>query len=314
MTKVTFNTYQQQAVSKQAAETIKTFKGFDIPNFIPISNKMILRMRQQFQNGEDKVEMGIINNHHLTVEKVTYNNVPGLKITPPDVVTGQGAIIDIHGGGFILGTARDRMGLLAAAETHLPVYSVDYTLAPEAAAPTALNEAQAFYAGVADELANQPLRVMGSSAGSTIAAAMLVRAHAAGIRMPAVALLFCPALDISGDGDSTVFNSRRDAMSVHLSMRLAKSYIGDADPHAPEISPMYAEIGSWFPATYMTTGTRDMMISNVLRFTDKLKTAGVSVGSTIKDGMWHGFQWEETLPEAIATRNDAWTFMAEHTK
>lgn len=228
-------------------------------------------MRKQFQDGEDKVELDLIKRHHLKIEPVTYNNVPGLKITPENVIAGQGAIVNIHGGGFIMGTARDRNGLLAATETHLPVYSVNYTLSPEAAAPIALEEAQNFYAGVVNELGEQPVRVMGSSAGSTIAASMLVRAHAAGLKMPQVAILFCPALDISGDGDSTVFDSRRDAMSVHLSMRLAKTYIDKKDPHDPNLSPMYAEIGAWFPATYMTTGTRDMMISNVLRFTDKLK-------------------------------------------
>ncbi|GAX01313.1 alpha/beta hydrolase fold domain-containing protein [Secundilactobacillus silagei] len=312
MPKTTFNAFQQRTVSSQAAKFISTFKGFDIPNFIPITNKMILRMRKQFQDGEDKVELDLIKRHHLKIEPVTYNNVPGLKITPENVIAGQGAIVNIHGGGFIMGTARDRNGLLAATETHLPVYSVNYTLSPEAAAPIALEEAQNFYAGVVNELGEQPVRVMGSSAGSTIAASMLVRAHAAGLKMPQVAILFCPALDISGDGDSTVFDSRRDAMSVHLSMRLAKTYIDKKDPHDPNLSPMYAEIGAWFPATYMTTGTRDMMISNVLRFTDKLKKANVPVGSTIKDGMWHGFTWEETLPEAIETRQDAWQFMAEH--
>jgi acetyl esterase/lipase len=31
--------------------------------------------------------------------------------------------------------------------------------------------------------------------------------------------------------------------------------------------------GDWFPPTFMSTGTRDMMLSSVLRFTDVLQAA-----------------------------------------
>jgi len=101
-------------------------------------------------------------------------------------------------------------------------------------------------------------------------------------------------------------------LSTHLSLRLAQRYIKDADPTSPDISPLYGNFGPWFPPTLMTTGTRDMMLSNVLRFTDILQVVNVPVQSVIKEGMWHGFNWEEKLPEAVATRQAAWQFINQY--
>ncbi|MHA3067252.1 alpha/beta hydrolase fold domain-containing protein [Lacticaseibacillus saniviri] len=303
---------QTNTVSSEAISTLKTLKGFDIPNFIPITDKMIVRMRTQFQQGEDKIETDLIAKHHLTVTPIEFNGITGLKVTAPHTDLRAGAIMDVHGGGFIMGTARERMALIAAAETHLPVYSVEYTVAPEASAPIALNQVVDFYQGFLEAVGDVPTFMMGSSAGSNLVVASLLKAHAASIPMPSGIVIFCPAIDISGNGDSAVFNNKRDALTTHLSLRLAHRYIKDADPTSPEISPLYGEFGSWFPPTFMSTGTRDMMLSNVLRFTDKLQAVNVDVQSVIKEGMWHGFNWEETLPEAVTTRQAAWRFINQY--
>lgn len=111
---------QLNTVSQAAAKTLKTFRFMDIPNFIPISDKLILKMRRQFQAGEDKVEMGIITNHHLKIQDVKFNGVSGKLVSSPTTDFTKGVIFNVHGGGFVMGTARERNVLLAAAETSLP--------------------------------------------------------------------------------------------------------------------------------------------------------------------------------------------------
>lgn len=300
---------QLNTVSQAAAKTLKTFRFMDIPNFIPISDKLILKMRRQFQAGEDKVEMGIITNHHLKIQDVKFNGVSGKLVSSPTTDFTKGVIFNVHGGGFVMGTARERNVLLAAAETSLPVYSVAYTLAPEAGSKVALDEVSRFYQGLLEEIGQRKLFGMGSSAGASIITAVIFRAHQQRLRLPDGMLLFAPALDISGNGDSTVFNNRRDVMSAHLALRMAQKYIQDTDPKSPMISPIYGAIGSWFPPTFMSSGTRDIMLSNVLRFAEKLGVAGVPYQYVIKEGMWHGFHWEENLPEAISSRKQAWQFL-----
>lgn len=300
---------QQKTISKAAAKFIRQFRFFDIPNFIPITNKMIFSIRKQFQKGEDEVELGLINSHQLSVTNIELNGVNGKLIQSPGANPAQGVIFNVHGGGFVMGTARDRNGLLAAAETNLPVYSVEYTLAPEANSTVSLKEVLAFYQGLVAKIGTTPLYGLGSSAGVTLLTETILTAHRLNLRLPNALVLFAPALDISGNGDSAVFNNRRDVGSAHLALRLAQRYIGTADPTSPLISPLYAKIGNWFPATFMSTGTRDIMLSNVLRFTDKLQIEGVINKSVIKEGMWHGFHWEEQLPEAINVRQQAWQFI-----
>lgn len=300
---------QLNSISLEAGKTLKAFRFFDIPNFIPITDKMIFRIRDQFQKGEDKVEMGLIDDYHLSVKDIELNGVKGKLMQSPNTQHNQGVVFNIHGGGFIMGTARDRNGLLAAAETDLPVYSVEYTLSPEADSKTSLKEVFDFYQGLIQEVGNQAIYGFGSSAGVTLLTATVMSAHQRNLRLPNALVLFAPALDISGNGDSAVFNNRRDVSTAHLALRLAQGYIGDADPTSPAISPLYGEVGPWFPATFMSTGTRDIMLSNVLRFSDKLQEAGVPNQYIVKEGMWHGFTWEDKLPEAVITRKQAWQFM-----
>ncbi|MCI1985148.1 MAG: alpha/beta hydrolase [Lactobacillus sp.] len=305
---------QRTPISPAARQMLAGFKYINIPSFVPITPRFVARIRTQFQAGEDVIEEGLIAAGQLTTTPVTFNGVSGLKITGPQTNDAGPVIVNVHGGGFIMGTARERTALLAATETNLPVYSVTYPLAPEGQAPAVVQQVLDFYRGVRALVGDRPIVMSGSSAGSGIAAAVVEQAHDQQVPLPAAMILFCPALDISGNGDSAIFNEKRDVGSAKMALRLAKLYIGDNDPCAPVVSPLYGEIGAWFPPTFMSTGTRDIMLSNVLRFSDKLQAAGVVHTAVIKEGMWHGFNWEPQLPEAVATRQAAWQFIQAHTE
>jgi monoterpene epsilon-lactone hydrolase len=46
-------------------------------------------------------------------------------------------------------------------------------------------------------------------------------------------------------------------------------------------------------------GTRDAMLSSGVRLHWKLRDAGVKVELLISEGMWHGFNWGEDVPDAV---------------
>jgi epsilon-lactone hydrolase len=80
----------------------------------------------------------------------------------------------------------------------------------------------------------------------------------------------------------------------------------------PLYSPVYAEYDPSYPPTIITVGTRDIMLSTGVRMYWKLKEAGVKVELLVFEGMWHGFNWEETMPEAVKARAAVRNFLTEH--
>lgn len=93
--------------------------------------------------------------------------------------------------------------------------------------------------------------------------------------MHAGLVFYTPASDLSGAGDSTVFNSPCDALPASFSLELVKqNYQGDVDGKDPLFSPVYGEFARGIPPTIITTGTRDLMLSNCVRLYWKLKGVG----------------------------------------
>jgi acetyl esterase/lipase len=74
------------------------------------------------------------------------------------------------------------------------------------------------------------------------------------------------------------------------------------DQRDPLYSPVYAEYGQTFPQTIITVGTRDFALSHGVRFYWKLREAGSKVELLVSEGMWHGFNWDPVIPEALQAR------------
>src|SRR5260370_32107666 len=157
-------TMSAQAVKYLAAVPHPWIPGFLLP--ILTGPRQIPRFRKAFQAGEDVIEEALIARYSLTLEKTTIKDVPVLILPPRPITPGNGnaLLLNIHAGGFVVGTARERTALLMAAEIGITVYSIDYTLAPEAKYPLALNQCLAVY----EELVTHfdPKQVVGVSSSS----------------------------------------------------------------------------------------------------------------------------------------------------
>ena len=123
-------------------------------------------------------------------------------LSPPATALSP-AIYHIHGGGMILGSVAAFAPTIAAkAETYnLPIFSIEYRLAPEHPHPTPVSDA---YAGLhwlqanARDLAIDPSRIMvlGESAGGGLAAGLALKARDENLS-PCIAfqMLIYPMLD-----------------------------------------------------------------------------------------------------------------------
>jgi monoterpene epsilon-lactone hydrolase len=259
-------------------------------------------------------EEDLIARHKLNVTPTKVANISVLIIEPSSLSSEHESkiLLKFFGGGFVMGSARERAALLMGAEMGIRVYSVEYSKAPEARYPVARDEALAVYRQQVSQFGAKNIYGMGSSAGAQILVSMLLVARLEKIPMPARLFLCTPALDLSGAGDSLVSNEGRDVMPASfLSAIVQQNYQPDGlELTDPLYSPIYAEYDSSFPPTVISVGTRDLCLSNGVRMYWKLRESGVVVELLISEGMWHGFNWNETVPEAIRLRKAFREFLA----
>lgn len=198
------------------------------------------------------------------------------------------AYFDIHGGGFTAGGS-DMCRMLAkirAADYGARVFAIDYRLAPDHPYPAALDDCMAAYREILKLVDPANLAVAGSSAGGNLAAALMLRAQDEGLPLPAGLLLMTPAMEIPGSGDSRTTNRHLD-VSLYGAIEGPMSYLGYADPRDPYVSPIFGEIGGAWPPTLLTTGTRDLLLSDTVMMHRKLREAGVDAQLLVTEGGMH---------------------------
>jgi acetyl esterase/lipase len=59
----------------------------------------------------------------------------------------------------------------------------------------------------------------------------------------------------------------------------------------------------------ISSGTRDLLLSQSVQLASLLREFGVDVDLRIRDGLWHVYEWDAGLPEAIASIKQAAEFV-----
>ncbi|MEU8385091.1 alpha/beta hydrolase [Streptosporangium sp. NPDC048865] len=208
----------------------------------------------------------------------------------------QGAVVWLHGGGFVMGDLDTEHPWAArlADTSGAVVVSVGYRLAPEHRFPAALDDAYAalaWVAGHAAELGVDPERIAvgGHSAGAGIAAALTLRARDR--RGPRIRfqLLNQPELDDRQETWSARHFTDTPWMNRDKITASWRHYLGSA-PASPYAAPARAADLSGLPPAYIATAelcpNRDEDIDYALR----LLQAGVSVELHQWPGTFHGSQ------------------------
>ncbi len=244
---------------------------------------------------------------------VTVRDADGAKvfdILPPGVdPDARGVVLEMHGGALILcgGELCKIMGMGSAARLQRRVWAVDYRMAPDHPHPAALDDSIAAYRALLRERDASEIIVSGGSAGGNLAAALMLRARDEGLPLPAGLILGTPEIDLTESGDSFHTNlgvdpSLRSLMPVNL------LYANGHDLAHPYLSPLFGELAG-FPPTLLTTGTRDLYLSNTVRMHRKLRAAGVAAELHVTEAGPHtGFPGG---PEGAEIDREVRRFVAE---
>ncbi|KMS52026.1 hypothetical protein V474_02955 [Novosphingobium barchaimii LL02] len=198
-------------------------------------------------------------------------------IVPPGLsVADRGIVLDIHGGGLILcgGELCRIMGTSAAIRLQRRVWSVDYRMPPDHPYPAALDDCMAAYRALLRDFAPHQIVVSGGSAGGNLAAALMLRARDEGLPLPAGLILGTPEVDLTESGDSFNTNDGVDP-GLRSLMQVNLLYADGHDLAHPYLSPLFGDFTKGFPPTILTTGTRDLYLSNTVRMHRALRQADV---------------------------------------
>lgn len=224
-------------------------------------------------------------------------DVPVVTYAPADREPPSGALLWIHGGGYVIGTPAVEHEVCAhyARELGILVVGVDYRLAPEHPFPAALDDCYVALRWLHDEAAQlgvDPARIAvgGASAGGGLAAALAQRAHDLGEVPVALQVLTYPMLD-----DRTVL--RRDhagrgrILWTPASNRYGwTSYLGH--PPGVAVPPSYAVPArrtdlSGLPPTWIGVGDLDLFHDEDVDYARRLEAAGIPVELRVEPGMYH---------------------------
>jgi len=310
--KITINKQQAVTMSQQAVDTLRTIKVVRLPIIKP-SDKMLISAREKFAVHEKGELKAMMDKFHPTVADTTIGGVLVKVITPAKINPAYAGKIAsyVHGGGFILGSATDRMGMLMTNEMGIKTYSVEYHMAPEAKFPVAMNECLTVYRGLLEHHNPSDITGFSCSAGCAHMLAMLIKAKQEGLPMINSVAWLSPAADISGNGDSMTSNDGRDLLgNKNMGDKMfAAPFKGKTSATDPLVSPLYATYTSDFPASVILTSTRDLFLSNSVRLYWKLKDVHVTTEMVVAEGMWHAFQNYTDIPEAVENRKAAEDFL-----
>ena len=240
-------------------------------------------------------------------------------ITPASldpVKTGR-VLMHLHGGGYVLspGEAGLSEGLLCAHFACTPVISVDYRMPPDHPFPAAIDDAITVWRALIRTHAPASVGVFGASAGGGLLLAMTSRLKALGLPLPGALAPNTPWADLEGESDSYAVNALVDSILPQydgVAAAMARLYAGATSLRDPLISPVHADF-TGFPPSILTTGTRDLLLSDTVRVYRAMRAVGVEARLEVYEALSHAeYNYAFDSPETASTFTDIGRFFERH--
>lgn len=213
----------------------------------------------------------------------------------------RGAILFIHGGGFISGDARDNLAALKSLATRLDcvIVSAQYRLATVASFPAPMEDNYTALKWLHDEAATLGvdrgrIALLGESAGGGLAAMVSIAARDRGQVPIAFQALVYPMLDdrtgTSRPVPSTIgqiiwtARQNREGWTAMLGRK--------PDGATAPVGAVPARVANLkgLPPTFMGVGSIDLFVDEDIMFARRLVNAGVPTELLVVPGAFHGFQ------------------------
>ncbi len=244
--------------------------------------------RTKGPEGMEEKEIVIEGTQNLQV-KTTVFSMAGEQADLP-------ALVYVHGGAFAYKAAayQKKLAMIYAKKAGCKVFFPHYRLAPKYQYPAAYEDVMSVYRYVAEhaqELGVDPSRIgiAGDSAGASIAALVCNRWEEENVPMPCLQMLVYPVTDARMETESMKLYTDTPNWDSRANERMWDYYCGKDSEKRDKASPMWCDLPSALPGTYIETAEFDCLHDEGLAYAGKLKQAGVDVVINETEGTFHGY-------------------------
>ena len=251
----------------------------------------------------------------VDVQQTTVGIIPAEWLRPADT-TDSRAILYLHGGAYTMGSCTTHRTLASriAIASKTPALQPEYRLAPEHPFPVALQDCVAAYRWLVDYgTPPQKTVVVGDSAGGGLALALAVTLRDDDVPLPAAIVCMSPWADLELTGESIRTRANVDPVcSLEESRFHAGQYVGEDDPRAALVSPIYADLHG-LPPILIHVGDREILLSDAMRLAERAREDGVVVELKVWEGMWHVWHLLAAyVPEGQQAVDEIGAFISKH--
>ncbi len=237
--------------------------------------------------------------------------VVGEWVRGPGVTTGESAIYFVHGSGYALCSPRTHRRLTAwlSRLTGLPVFSIDYRLAPRHRFPSAATDVRAGWDWLGGSgLPLDRMVIAGDSAGGHLAVDLLLQPD---VTHPAAMVLLSPLMDLTFGLARAREDLRRDpAIRAADAARLIRLYCAGTSLEHPRLTLDVAG-GRPLPPTLIQAGGAEMLVADARTLASDARAAGAHCELQVWADQVHVFQALPRLsPEAVAAMRHVAGFIA----
>jgi epsilon-lactone hydrolase len=237
--------------------------------------------------------------------------VVGEWVRAPGVSTSRGAIYFVHGSGFALCSPRTHRRLTAwlSRLAGLPVFVVDYRLAPRHRFPTAADDVRAGWDWLTSQVPPDRVVIAGDSAGGHLSVDLLLQPDIAA-NGPAALTLFSPLIDLTLELARAREDLRRDpAIRAKDAARLVRLYSTGIDPAHRRLKLDVAG-GPPLPPTLIQAGGAEMLLADARHLAADIRAGGGRCTLQVWPDQVHVFQALPRLsPEAVKAMNHVARFI-----
>jgi monoterpene epsilon-lactone hydrolase len=261
--------------------------------------------------------LAALKSFNIAVRETRLGGVNVVESTPPQYRDDRTVLLHVHGGGFVLGSAKSslRGDASMALATGKRIISIDYTVAPRGNWRIVTDQVVAVYkAMLAQGYSAKSIGMFGDSAGGTIVAASVLKLRDQGIPLPGALVLLSPCVDLNLNGDTeTTLRDADPALDFALNKAFLAAYAAPEDTTNPYASPIYGDFKKGFPPVLIQAGTKELVLSDAVRLYQALKAAGGVAELDVYEGMSHVFQAYMTgTPEQRAAYAEAKHWWSSH--